>query len=184
MHSALLLFCRLILNVSDGHGSFWIRKGGPIVSNITDYISPESCKSLPGLFLARVSRNPDGIAYRFYNKMAEKWQATSWLEMAQSVGRWRKALLQEGLEPGSRVAIHAAQLPGIATRPGGTPLGLIVVPLYANDRAENIAYILQDTETKILLCPGPHYRQHLSPLLDRLSSLQRVLTIGFFSNSQ
>ncbi len=45
-------------------------------------------------------------------------------------------------------------------------LGLIVVPLFANDRPENIAYILENTEAKILLCPGESYWQQLAPILD------------------
>lgn len=56
-------------------------------------------------------------------------------------------------------------------------LGLIVVPLYSNDRPENIAYILRDTESKILTCPGNTYFDQLAPTLKDVPSLQRIITI-------
>jgi len=151
-----------------------------VISDNTDYISPESCGSLPGLFLERVTKDPDGIAYSWYDKMAETWQTISWRAMAATVCRWRASLQKEDLQAGDRVAVMLPNcLEWVAFDQAALSLGLIVVPLYANDRPENIAYILQDTETKILLCPGPHYRQHLSPALDRLTGLQRIVTIDF-----
>ncbi|MGB3209314.1 MAG: long-chain fatty acid--CoA ligase [Desulforhopalus sp.] len=155
------------------------------MKNLTDYISPESCSSLPGLFLARVSKTPDGIAYRYCNKMSEKWHTTTWKTMAGTVGRWRTAMQQEGLETGARVAVMLPNCPEwVAFDQAALSLGLVVVPLYSNDRPENIAYILENTETKILLCPGLPFWQHLSPVLERLTSLQRIITIDFCQTRQ
>ena len=155
------------------------------MTNITDYISPESCSSLPGLFLARVSKTPNGVAYRYCNKMSEQWHTTTWTEFAQTVSRWRTALQQEKLEPGDRVAVMLPNCPEwVAFDQAALSLGLVVVPLFANDRPENIGYILKDTESKIFLCPGIHYWQHLSPVLDQLNSLQRIITIDFCQTSK
>jgi long-chain acyl-CoA synthetase len=150
------------------------------MKNITDYISPESCNSLPGLFLARVSKTPNDIAYRYCNKLSEQWHTTTWKEMAQTISRWRNALEQENLEPGDRVAVMLPNCPEwVAFDLAALSLGLIVVPLFANDRPGNIGHILKDTESKIFLCPGIQYWQHLSPVLDQLNSLQRIITIDF-----
>jgi long-chain acyl-CoA synthetase len=157
-----------------------IIQGGTAMKNITDYISPDSCSSIPELFLARVSKSSNDIAYRYCNKISEKWQTTSWKEMAQIAGRWRNALQREDLKIGDRVAVMLPNCPEwIAFDQASLSLGLAIVPLYANDRPESIAYILENTETKILLCPGINYWQHLSPVLDRLTSLQRIITIDF-----
>ncbi|MCP4343476.1 MAG: long-chain fatty acid--CoA ligase [Desulfobulbaceae bacterium] len=150
------------------------------MKNITDYISPESCNSLPGLFLARVSKTPDDIAYRYCNKMSGQWHTTTWKEMAQTISRWRNALQQESLEPGDRVAVMLPNCPEwVAFDQAALSLGLIVVPLFANDRPANIGHILKDTESKIFLCPGIQFWEHLSPVLDQLNSLQRIITIDF-----
>ena len=168
------------MDIFGGHNSCWTIQGGTVMKNITDYISSASCSSLAELFLARVQKNPSGAAYLSCNKMSEKWQTVTWKEMAQTVGRWRNALDRENLKIGDRVAVMLPNCPEwVAFDQAALSLGLIVVPLYANDRPENIAYILENTETKILLCPGIAYWQHLFPVLDRLTSLQRIITIDF-----
>ena len=155
------------------------------MKNITDYITPESCRSLPGLFLARVSKSPNDVAYHYCNKMSGQWQTTTWGEMAQTVSRWRNALQQESLEPGDRVAVMLPNCPEwVAFDQAALSLGLIIVPLFANDRPKSIGHILQDCEAKIFLCPGIHYWQHLSPVLDQLNSLQRIITIDFCQMSK
>ncbi len=150
------------------------------MKNITDYISPEACSSLPDLFLARVARTPTHTAYRYFNKTSEQWQTISWREMARIVATWRNALLKENLQPGDRVAVMLPNCPEwIAFDQSALSLGLIVVPLFANDRPENIAYILDNTEAKVLICPGENYWQQLSARLSKLVSLQRIVTIDF-----
>ncbi len=152
---------------------------------ITDYISPTSCDSLPGLFLARVAKSPSAVAYRYYDKISRQWQETTWQEMAQTVSQLRHALQHEDLQTGDRVAIMLPNCPEwIAFDLASLSLGLIVVPLFANDRPGNIAYILEDTETKILLCPGSQYWQHLSPALSQLTKLQKIITIDFCQTRQ
>jgi long-chain acyl-CoA synthetase len=147
------------------------------MTKCTDYLTPDSCLSLPGLFLARAHRNPDAIAYRHYHKPSGKWQDISWREMVRTVGAWRQALQGEGLACGDRIALLLANGPAwVAYEQAALSLGLIVVPLYANDRPENIAYILDHTEARVLLCPGSNYWQHLAPVIDRLSSLRTIIT--------
>ena len=172
---------RLICNkMPGGHNGCQTRQGGTVMKSITDYISPASCSSLHGLFLARVSKSPNAVAYRYCDKTSGQWLTTTWQEMAKTVSRWRYSLQQESLETGERVAVMLPNCPEwIAFDQAALSLGLIVVPLFANDRPENIAYILENTGAKILLCPGSQYWQQLSPVLDRLSKLQRIVTIDF-----
>jgi long-chain acyl-CoA synthetase len=145
----------------------------------TDYIPPKSCTSLGELFLSRVLKSPTGTAYRYYNKTSNTWQAITWQEMGRAVDRWRKALQQEGLEIGDRVAVMLPNCPDwVAFDQAALSLGLIVVPLFANDRPANIGHIFFNTETKILLCPSIDTWRHLAPVLDRLPSLQRIITIN------
>ena len=155
-----------------------IVQGGTVMQMIIDYISPESCSTLTELFLTRISRTPDSTAYRYFDRTTDQWQNLTWQETGRIVSRYRNALMLEKLKIGDRVALMLPNGPDwIAFEQAALSLGLIVVPLYANDRADNIAYILENTETKILLCPGMSYWQHLAPVTDRLRCLQRVVTI-------
>jgi long-chain acyl-CoA synthetase len=57
-------------------------------------------------------------------------------------------------------------------------LGLVVVPLYPTDNAENLAYILADCGARLLLVgEAPHWQQ-LAPLQDRMPQLQRTVCIA------
>ena len=148
------------------------------MENTTDYLTPELVKTLPGLFWKRVERSPDKVAYRFYDRIKEQWQELTWGAMGARVGQWCAALAREALAPGDRVALMVANGPDWA----GFDLaalshGLVVVPLFANDRPQNIAYILEKTQTKLLLCPGLAYWNDLEPVLHRLTGIQRIITL-------
>lgn len=148
------------------------------MKNQTDYISPDSCNSLADLFLIRASQSPSSAAYHYFDKTQEEWHELSWTEMARSVATWRQAILNEKLEKGDRVAVMLANSPEwVAFEQAAFSLGLIVVPLYANDRPDNIAYILDHTEARLLLCPGMTYYEHLSKSIEGVKSLQRIITI-------
>lgn len=155
-----------------------VAKGGAVMRMITDYISPESCSTLSELLLTRISRTPDSTAYRYFDKSADQWRDITWQETGRIVSRYRSALMREKLQIGDRVALMLPNGPDwIAFEQAALSLGLIVVPLYANDRADNIAYIIENTESKIMFCPGLSYWQQLAPVTDRLRCLQRVVTI-------
>ena len=143
-----------------------------------DYISPQSCTSLSELFLQRITRSPQRVAYQYFAKTELLWKRVTWREMFELFCQWRAALIQENLTQGDRVAV---MLPNsifwVVFEQAALSLGLIVVPLYSNDRPENIAYILRDTESKILTCPGNAYFDQLAPTLKNVPSLQRIITI-------
>jgi len=144
----------------------------------TDYISTNSCSSLSELFLERVQRSSDQLAYQYYSKANACWEKITWQQLFEQLCQWRAALIHEQLTPEDRVAI---MLPNsvfwVIFEQAALSLGLIVVPLYSNDRPENIAYILKDTDSKILICPGNTYYEHLAPTLIDVTSLRRIITI-------
>jgi len=49
-------------------------------------ITPEDAVTLHGLFLERVKRTPDTIAYRYFDARQEVWLTLTW---AQALARWR-----------------------------------------------------------------------------------------------
>jgi long-chain acyl-CoA synthetase len=72
--------------------------------------------------------------------------------MGQAVARWRAALAGEALAEGDRVAMLLRNCPEwVMFDQAAMSLGLVTVPLYTDDRADNAAYILQDAAVKVLL---------------------------------
>lgn len=145
-----------------------------------DIITPEAAPTLSKLFHERALRSPDNIAYRYCNKISGDWQTITWKDMHRRIDLWRSALMLEDLEPGARIALMLPNCPEwVCLDMAAHSLGLIVVPLYVNDRPENVAYILEDTKARIFICPGITCWEHLAPVFSRLQGLQRIVTIDF-----
>ena len=148
------------------------------MKGILDTISPDSARTLAGLFHERVKRTPESAAYHYFDQHNNAWQEKSWIEMARHIGRWQGALQRESLQAGDRVAVMLHNCcQWVMFDQAALGLGLVVVPLYVNDRADNIVHILQETGTKILLISGQEHWQLLQPVAGVLSDVQRIITL-------
>ena len=153
----------------------------PSQDQLSDPITPRSAVTLDGLFRRRVELTPDCPAYRYYEPETGDWRQYSWVQMAQLVGRWRAALQAEQLQAGDRVAL---MLPNgcewVQFEQAALSLGLVVVPLYVNDRPDNIAYILRDTQARMLVLTGDDEQWSLlSGQLESLADLQRIVSLRY-----
>jgi long-chain acyl-CoA synthetase len=141
-----------------------------------DYISIEEAGTLYGLFKTRLARHPDSIAYRSYSAKTQNWYDTTWQEIADQVARWQTALAKEDLAPGDRVALNLRNAKEwIIFDQAAMGLGLIVVPLYPDDRPDNIAYILQDADVKCLFLQNVHQWKRIQPALTEEHHLTRII---------
>ena len=143
-----------------------------------DIITLDEANTLGGLFRERVKRFPNETAYRFYDKTAKHWQDISWRESAKCVAQIQAALAKEKLQPGDRVAIMLRNCPQwVQFEQAAIGMGLIVVPLYTNDRADNIAYVLQDAGVRLLLIEGHEQLGVLKPIASQIDGLVRLLSL-------
>ena len=126
---------------------------------------PVTNLSIPALFQQRVKDTPSAPAYHFFDHRTSQWQTLTWAEMEKRVSNWSAALDSENLRPGDRVALMIPNgINWVCFDLAAQSLGLIVVPLYANDRPENVLYILEHTRSKLLLCNAPAFVEELSRL--------------------
>ncbi|MGD8910583.1 MAG: long-chain fatty acid--CoA ligase [Chromatiales bacterium] len=143
-----------------------------------DLIPVERARTLDGLFYQRVKRTPDSIAYRNYDRQKKQWYELSWADAERQVARWRQALSGEELDTGDRVAILLRNCPEwVMFDQAALSLGLVVVPLYTDDRAESIAYILKDAAVKLLLVQDTGRWKRMRDALSDLPSLKRVVVL-------
>jgi len=143
-----------------------------------DIITPEIAGTLAGLFSERVRRTPDGCAYRRFDQQGRCCECTSWGETARLAARWQEALRREGLQPGERVAVMLKNsLEWVLFDLAALGLGLVTVPLYVNDRAENFAQIIQETKARLLLIEGVEQWERIRQVAGRLDSLLRIVTL-------
>ncbi|NEX18287.1 MAG: long-chain fatty acid--CoA ligase [Halochromatium sp.] len=143
-----------------------------------DLISVERAGTLDGLFHQRLHRSPDRIAYQWFDRASDRWRSISWRETADQIARWRQALSAEGLSPGDRVAVLLRNCPEwVIFDQAALSLGLITVPLYTDDRADNAAHILQDADCKVLLIQDANRWKRLAPAIGEASYPERVVIL-------
>lgn len=148
-----------------------------------DLIPIETARTLDGLFRERVRRAPNAVAYRHFDKAVGTWKEMDWREAAVQAARWQAALEKESLRPGDRVAIWLRNCPEWAImEQAALGLGLVVVPLYCNDRPENVAYILHDSGVKFLLVEKEENWRLLDGGGQPIESLERVVCLNHPGN--
>ena len=147
-----------------------------VCANRCDIISPNEFKTIPAAFDERVKRSCNKTAYRQFSEEAHCWDSYSWNAMAEMVQRWRWALASETLPVASRVAV---QMPNsvqwVAFDQSALAEAMVVVPIFFEDRADNIAYILEETGSRLLFLKQFSQWQKLEPHLKSGDALQRVV---------
>lgn len=144
----------------------------------TDIISPDTAKTLPGLFRERVRRTPEACAYRSFTAEEKCCKTFSWGEVAIQAARWQLALRGENLLPGDRVAVMLKNcLEWVLFDQAALGLGLVTVPLYVKDRPENFSFILKETGARLLLIEGLEQWLRIEEVDSRLLDLERIVTL-------
>jgi len=141
-------------------------------------IAAEEAVTLAGLFRERVRRTPDKVAYRQYDAASGQWLDSTWADMGAEVARWQAALAKEDLQHGDRVAVLMRNCKEWVTfDQAALGCGLVVVPLYTDDRPENSAYILNHSGARVLFLQGQEQWDGLLRVHDQLDGLARILTL-------
>ncbi len=141
-------------------------------------MSISNVSTLPALFRERVKATPEYIAYHYFDKEQQIWQNVTWKQISEQVAHWQAALAQEELKPGDKVAIMLRNSPQwVIFDQAALGLGLVVVPLYTDDRPDNVAYIINHAEVKLLLIEGTIQWKRLYKVRDELSTLTRIISI-------
>src|SRR6185369_989737 len=150
--------------------------GDKQMNRTTDIITPQEAGTLPGLFRERVRRTPDGCAYRRFDLLDRCCEKVTWARTSLLAARWQEALRREGLLPGDRVALMLRNsLEWVLFDLAAMGLGLVTVPLYARDRAENFAFILEETGARMLLIEGVPQWESLCAVRGRRDGLVRIV---------
>ena len=146
---------------------------------VSDIIPMDVAKHLPGLFRERVNRSSDRTAYRHYQESEQTWQDYTWQDMAHHVALWQTALQNEALEPGDRVGIMLRNCPQwVMFEQAALGLGLVVVPLYTNDRAENLGYIIEDADIQLVLIENKDHWDCLSEVYHHLNNIKTIISVN------
>ena len=110
----------------------------------------EQAKNVSDIFRQRLAASGNKRAYRQYDQ--GQWRDISWNEFGNYVARWQQALRNEGLKAGDRVAICLKNsIDWVAFDQAAAGLDLVSVPLFYNDRPDNMAWCMNDAGARFLL---------------------------------
>ncbi|BAV35031.1 AMP-dependent synthetase [Sulfuricaulis limicola] len=135
--------------------------------NLTDQ------SSLSDLFVERVRETPDAPAYRQFD--GSGWKDLTWGETGREVMRWQAAFRKEGLKAGDRVALCLHnRVEWVLFDQAALGLGLVTVPLYFDDRPDNMAWCLNDAGARLLLLEDGRM---WAGLRDQVKTIERVVSL-------
>ncbi|MFE7334898.1 AMP-dependent synthetase/ligase [Streptomyces griseus] len=113
--------------------------------------------SVAALFIDRVAATPDGEAYRYPVPSAsgegpDDWKSLSWGQAAERVYAIAAGLIALGVRPEERVALSSAtRVEWILIDLGVMCAGAATTTIYPSTNAEESAFILADSESRILI---------------------------------
>jgi long-chain acyl-CoA synthetase len=130
--------------------------------------------NLSDVFAERVHETPDAPAYRQFD--GAKWFTMTWSEIAREVARWQAALKRDGLKPGDRVSMCMRnRVEWVLIDQAAIGLGLVTVPLYFDDRPDNMAFCLNDAGARFLMLEdGAQW----NALKDHVKTVEYVVCLG------
>ncbi len=143
-----------------------------------DMINGADVQTLDELFRERVRRSSNQIAYSQIIPKTKEWRSITWAELATQVERWQVAFADAGLEKGDRVAIaYKNSIEWVIFDQAALRLGLVVVPLYTADRADNVGYVIGDSGAKLVLFANASAWKKVDECEECTDSVETVLVM-------
>ncbi|HTY61886.1 MAG TPA: long-chain fatty acid--CoA ligase [Acidobacteriota bacterium] len=151
----------------------------------TDIIDPKTAGTIAGLFRERVRRTPYASAYRYFNVEEHRFKTMAWSAVFRRAARWQGALERENLRPGDRVAVILRNCPEwMLFDVAALGLGLITVPIFADDRPANIAHILKESGSRFVLLEEEALWRSVEEEAGLLSEIERIVALHPASSSR
>ena len=138
--------------------------------------------SLGQSILNMKERSHEAIAVQY--KESGHWKKINWPEYYRNIETIGAALIQMGVQPGDKVAIMSNTrfewgLCDLAI------LGIqaVTVPIYPNNTAEDVEYILNNSEAKVFISENRHSLKAWKKIKDNCPQVKQVIAIELESTS-
>ncbi|MEV0278243.1 AMP-dependent synthetase/ligase [Streptomyces sp. NPDC050610] len=139
--------------------------------------------SVANLFLERVEATPDAEAYRYPVPAAsgegpDDWASLSWQQASQRVFAIAAGLLDLGVQPEERVALASnTRVEWILADLGVLCAGAATTTVYSSTNTEETAFILSDSDSKVLIAEDAAQLTKVRACRAELPSLAHVVVI-------
>ncbi len=130
-------------------------------------------------FFDRVESSPHREAYRY--PKGEQWESMTWQETGDQVTRLAAGLVRLGIEPEQRVGIASGtRIEWILADLAILSAGAATTTVYPSTNPEDVAYILADSECRIVFAEDD---AQLAKLLERKSELPHLTKVVTFDGA-
>ncbi|MGP3976858.1 AMP-dependent synthetase/ligase [Streptomyces sp. 8N114] len=141
--------------------------------------------SVATLFLERVEATPDAEAYRYplirpagESEGPDEWRSYSWREAAERVYSIAAGLMDLGVRPEERVGIASGtRIEWILSDLGILCAGAATTTVYPSTNDSETAYILADSDSRVLIAEDPTQLAKVRAHRDELPNLAHVVLI-------
>ncbi|MCY7388694.1 MAG: long-chain fatty acid--CoA ligase [Burkholderiales bacterium] len=144
----------------------------------TRYLMFDDAATIADIFALRCRTSPNAPAYREFDSASKEWTGVDWRDVGDRVARMREGFRREGLQPGDRVAVMLKNsINWVVADQGAFAQGLVTVPIFVDDRPENVAFILENADVKLIVIDGEEHWKRLKTVHAQLGTLQCILTV-------
>ncbi|MEV0240767.1 AMP-dependent synthetase/ligase [Streptomyces sp. NPDC050674] len=139
--------------------------------------------SVAGLFLERVTATPDAEAYRYpapspAGQGPDEWKSLSWAQAAERVYAIAAGLIELGVQPEQRVALASStRIEWILADLGIMCAGAATTTVYPQTNADESAYILSDSESRVLIAENAEQLAKAKEKRAELPELTHVVVV-------
>lgn len=139
--------------------------------------------SVAALFIDRVAATPNGEAYRYPVPSAsgsgpDDWKSLSWGQASERVFAIAAGLIALGVRPEERVALSSAtRVEWVLIDLGVMCAGAATTTIYPSTNAEESAFILADSESRILIAENAEQLAKARETREGLPELAHVVVI-------
>ena len=144
----------------------------------TRYLLFDAAATIADVFSLRCRSSPNAPAYREFDGASKIWKQATWREVGELVVRMRAGLKRDGFSAGERIAIMLKNsINWVVVDQGAYAQGMVPVPLFVDDRPDNVAFILADAQVKVIVIDGEEHWKRLKTVREQLTTLTLILSV-------
>src|SRR4029453_10743531 len=126
--------------------------------------------------LARQLARPDTVLYRHCPNA--DWRDVTAGELSSEITRWQRAFRKRQLVAGDRIVLCARNGPTwVVVDLAALGLGLVVVPLYVDDNAENVAWCAANAEARLVVVENARLAHGLRKAATKTGALAPMVVL-------
>ncbi|MBI2891202.1 MAG: long-chain fatty acid--CoA ligase [Nitrospirae bacterium] len=133
-------------------------------------------KTIPAIFRERVNKSGPKTAQHY--KRAGGWETKTWLEVRQIADEIALGLMALGVKEREAVAIlSASRAEWVWCDVAIMSAGGVTIPIYPSSTPEQVAYILNDSESVAVIAENTAQLEKLQAVRDQLKTVKHVIAI-------